>query len=341
MFDLKTITRKNVREMKPYSSARNEFNGIGNIFLDANENPFGDYNRYPDPFQNELKNEISALREIPVENIFIGNGSDETIDLLFRIFCQPKEDRVLAFNPTYGMYEVSAALNEVEISYQSLGADFEIEVPEEVSLANDPTLKIIFICSPNNPTGNSMDRNKVLKILERFPGIVVVDEAYIDFSREKSFAQLIPKFPNLIVTQTMSKAWGLASARIGWCFAQKEIVSLLNKVKPPYNVSGPNQEVALKTLKSREAFEQNLREIIQQRDWLTEKLEQLQFVQRVFPSDANFLLVEVENALEIYEQLVQAGIIVRNRQSVVRNCLRITVGSKAENETLINTLKTF
>ena len=341
MFDLEKITRQNVLRMKPYSSARTEFSGTGSIFLDANENPFGTYNRYPDPFQGELKKEISALRNMPVENIFIGNGSDEVIDLLFRVFCNPKNDSVLIFPPTYGMYEVSAAINDVNVVSVQLEADFSIDLTKSENLLADPTLKMIFICAPNNPTGNSPERSQILGLIEKFSGIVVIDEAYIDFSDKKSYADLTSKFPNLVVTQTMSKAWGLASARIGWCFANENIIALLNKVKPPYNVSGPNQELALETLRNRERFQQNLAEIIGQREWLSQRLGELDSVQRVFPSDTNFLLVELENARLIYDKLVENGIIVRNRHSVVRNCLRITVGTESENQKLIETLKSF
>lgn len=336
MFNLQKIVRKNILDLKPYSSARDEFSGENAVFLDANENPFGDLNRYPDPHQKVLKSRISNIKNIPAENIFLGNGSDEVIDILYRMFCNPGQDEVILCPPTYGMYEVSANINNVKIKNIPLNPDFQLDVDSILKQKTEYS-KLIFICSPNNPSGNSL--SNITTILENFGGIVVVDEAYIDFSNQPSFLKMLQTFPNLIVMQTLSKAWGLAAVRIGMAFASAEIISLMNKVKPPYNISKINQEAALQTLENEEYFNKNRTEILTQRDWLIQELSSMNLVKKIYPSDANFLLIEVENATEIYTKLVSKNVIVRNRSSVVRNTLRITVGTPEENQKLIEELK--
>lgn len=339
MFDLNTIVRPSILKLKPYSSARDEFSGKEGIFLDANENPFGDLNRYPDPYQNQLKSMISNLKEIPQENIFIGNGSDEIIDLAFRIFCEPGTDKALTFNPTYGMYDVSAGINNIQLDFEELDENFQISMDYVLPRLKNPLLKIIFICSPNNPTGNSIKQGDIETILKTFKGIVVVDEAYIDFSSRKSLISLVKEYPNLVVSQTFSKAWGLASARVGMAFASEEIIQLFNKVKPPYNVSRLNQEAAIKALENKVEFDTNKTKILAEKAKLYQDLNELKLVKKVYPSDANFYLIEVENADEVYNELVEKKIIVRNRNKVVDNCIRITIGSAEENKKLIEALK--
>lgn len=333
MFKLEKLVRQNILDLKPYSSARDEFSGRDGVFLDANENPFGDLNRYPDPQQKALKNKLSEIKSIPAEQIFIGNGSDEIIDLLFRIFCNPGKAKALTFSPTYGMYEVSAAINDVELIKTPLNGDFQIDFESAESSINQQNLKIIFICSPNNPTGNSI--LNLEQILETFEGIVVVDEAYIDFSENESYLSKIAQYPNLIVLQTLSKAWGLAAARVGAAFASTDIIALLNKVKPPYNISQLNQQAALKALGNREVFEKQKTLILAQKEILKTQLLNLPAVLKIYPSDTNFLLVEVVDADKIYEELVNKQVITRNRNKEVANCLRITVGSPEENQQLL------
>jgi histidinol-phosphate aminotransferase len=336
MFDLQKLLRKNIRNLQPYSSARSEYTGTG-IFLDANENPFGKWNRYPDPEQYKLKQKISEIKSVPVENIFTGNGSDEVIDLVIRIFCTPAADKMLTFIPTYGMYRVAAAINDVELLEVPLNKDFQIEPTSLNDVIDDINLKIIFICSPNNPTGNCID--DVEDILQRFKGIVVLDEAYIDFVQRPSFISRLAKYPNLIVVQTLSKAWGLAAARVGIAYASADIINYLIKAKPPYNVSTLSQDTALQALNDTATFETNKTILLKQKKLLEKRLRQLPFVKRVFPSDANFFLVETTNAIGIYNALLQQNIIVRNRSHVIDNCLRISIGSPEENEQLINTMK--
>lgn len=337
--DIQNLVRKNILNLKPYSSARDEFEGENGIFLDANENPFGELNRYPDPYQRKIKQKLSELNQIPVDNIFLGNGSDEVIDLAFRIFCEPGKDKVLTFSPTYGMYEVSANINDVELINLDLNDDFQIDLETLKPYLQDKNLKIIFICSPNNPTGNSI--KNIEYILENFDGIVFIDEAYIDFSPEQSFRNQIKNYPNLIVSQTFSKAWGMASVRVGIAYASEEIIKFCNKTKPPYNISQLNQNAVLETLKEENINQvsENIKLILNEKKLLIESLEHLSLVKKIFPSDANFILVEVENADEIYRKLVDENVIVRNRNSVIKNCLRITVGSPEENLKLIETLK--
>lgn len=337
MFSLENIVRKNILQLKPYSSARDEFSGNNGIFLDANENPFGNLNRYPDPYQKELKQKLAEYKSVPTENIFIGNGSDEIIDLALRIFCNPGKDKALTFSPTYGMYDVSAAVNEVELIKLPLNGSFQINLEELEKNLDTPNLKLIFVCSPNNPSGNSIDNIEI--ILQKFKGIVIVDEAYIDFSKQESYLLKLNQYPNLIVAQTFSKAWGLAAARVGIAYASESIISLFNKVKPPYNVSKLNQEAALDALANNAEFEKNKKIILDQKIWLEQALMELPIIKKIYPSDANFLLVETTDANSIYNQLVSQQVITRNRNSIVNNCIRITVGSPIENQQLINALK--
>ena len=339
MFELDKVVRDNIKKLTPYSSARNEFRGEEGTFLDANENPFGRYNRYPDPYQNELKKALTEVKNVKAKNIFLGNGSDEVIDLLFRIFCNPKEDKVLTFLPTYGMYQVSAEINDVELIDVALNKKFQIDLERVKPFLNDKDLKLIFICSPNNPTGNSINENDIKLLLNRFNGIVVIDEAYIDFSSENSWSELIDEYPNLVVLQTLSKAWGLAGVRLGLALANSKIISYLNKVKPPYNISKVNQEIALVTIQSTVLFEEKKQVILAEKIRLEKGLNELNLVEMIYPSDANFFLVKVNDSDRLYEQLIKRKLIVRNRNGEVKNCLRITVGSPEENTLLINELK--
>jgi histidinol-phosphate aminotransferase len=334
-FDLQSWVRPNIWALKPYSSARDEFSGDEGIFLDANENPFGRKNRYPDPHQRALKKALSERNHIPVEHIFIGNGSDEVIDLVYRVFCEPAKDRVVICPPTYGMYEVSAHIHNVEVIRVPLTEVFEMNI--DAILAHPA--KCLFVCSPNNPSGNRLQN--VERLLEEFQGIVVVDEAYIDFCAERSFTALLPQYPNLIVMQTFSKAWALASARVGVAYASTEIIALMDKTKPPYNVSRFNQEEALKALSKPEKHAYRVMTILQERALLEKELQQLPVVKRIYPSDANFLLVEVTGADAIYHYLVSQKVIVRNRNSVVHNCIRITVGTAEENKMLLQALRNY
>jgi histidinol-phosphate aminotransferase len=336
MFNLEKLVRKNILALQPYSSARDEYKGKDATFLDANENPFGELNRYPDPKQLELKTMLSKIKNIATENIFVGNGSDEVIDLAYRIFCEPGKDKVLTFTPTYGMYDVSAGINNIELIKIPLTEDFQIDFNAIKNYLKDDNLKIIFICSPNNPTGNNIEN--IEKIIENFNGIIFIDEAYIDFSEADSFIKKIEQYPNIIVSQTFSKAWGQAAIRVGTAYASKEIITLYNKVKPPYNVSKLNQDAALEALLASDTFEENKKIILHERKKLVESLSLLPIVKKVYPSDTNFILVEVDDANKLYETLVEAKVITRNRNSVVRNCLRITVGSEEENKKLIKSL---
>jgi histidinol-phosphate aminotransferase len=337
--------RENIKRLVPYSSARKEFTGAAQIFLDANENSFGsplpdDYNRYPDPMQTEIKRILAAENGVDVDEIFIGNGSDEAIDLLFRIFCEPRADNVLICPPTYGMYEVSAAINDVAVEKANLTEDFQLDF-DKIELADDARTKMIFICSPNNPTGNSFPRGKILDLAKNFNGIVVVDEAYIHFSGEKSLIDQIRRFPNLVVLQTFSKAWGLAGLRVGLAFANAEIIRLFNRVKPPYNVSQIAQEAILQALNNKTEVEKAVTEIIAERKNLIEKLTEFPFVRKIYPTDANFVLVKTVDADAIYNFLLDEKIVVRNRNNVelCAGCLRITVGTPDENEKLLKALK--
>lgn len=339
MTEIEKYIRPNILALQPYSSARDEFKGTAEIFLDANENPWGTYNRYPDPYQQKLKQKISTLKKVDHINIFIGNGSDEAIDLVFRIFCEPGRDKVLVFTPTYGVYEVMANINQVEVIKVPLNKKFQVDRGKTSRFLKDKNLKIVFICSPNNPTGNLLRKNDIDFILKNFKGIVVVDEAYIDFSAATSYINAIEKYQNLVVLQTFSKAWGLAGVRVGMAFSNSTIISYFNQVKLPYNVSMPNQEMVLNSLKQSGVYRKKIAQILAEKKLLITALKKMQLVETIFPSDANFVLVKMKNANEVYQQLTQRGIIVRNRSREVSNCLRITIGTKKENQRLINTLK--
>ncbi|KGO88701.1 histidinol phosphate aminotransferase [Flavobacterium rivuli WB 3.3-2 = DSM 21788] len=337
MFDITKIVRPNILNLEPYSSARDEFEGSEGIFMDANENPFGDLNRYPDPLQKAVKQKLSDVKGIPVENIFLGNGSDEIIDLCFRVFCEPAKDKALTFVPTYGMYEVSATINNVELEKIPLNEKFQINTEDITLNLLDPLVKVIFICSPNNPTGNCI--KAVEFIIKNFGGIVVVDEAYIDFADAESLSKKLDIYPNLIVLQTLSKAWGLAAARVGIAFAGTAVIKYLNKVKPPYNISTLNQSAALYALQETSKFELQRNIILQEKSKLLAELESLDFVIKIYPSDTNFFLIVVKDADAIYNKLISSKIIIRNRNKIVKNCLRITIGTPAENEALLAELK--
>ncbi len=344
-FDLEKLVRENVSNLTPYSSARKEFSGAAQIFLDANENSFGspleqNYNRYPDPLQTVIKEEVAVWQNVKPGEIFIGNGSDEAIDLLFRVFCRPQIDNVLICPPTYGMYEVSAEINDIKIKRANLTEDFQLDF-EAIKNAIDEKTKLLFVCSPNNPTGNSFQRGNILKLVKDFQGIVVVDEAYIHFSREKSLVSQIHDFPNLVVLQTFSKAWGLAGLRVGMAFANKETIELFNRVKPPYNVSQIAQEAILRALENKSQVETTIAEIISEREKLVENLREFSFVTKIYPSDANFVLVKATDAEQIYRFLLNEKIVVRNRNNVelCAGCLRITIGTPEENMILLNSLK--
>lgn len=346
MVNIQKLVRPNILNLKAYSSARDEFKGEAKIYLDANENPISlsksvnevELNRYPDPHQNQLKEKLANIKGVSAENIFVGNGSDEAIDLLFRIFCEPNVDNVIICPPTYGMYEVSANINSAQIIEVPLTIDFELDIEKILDRQNQKT-KLLFICSPNNPTGNSL--SQIEKLIDKFNGIIVIDEAYIDFSTQQSFAQKVNDYPQVVVLQTLSKAWGLAATRVGLAFANDKIINWLNQVKPPYNVSLLNQQAAIETLDLKDAFEQQVHLILTQRTWLAEQFQNFKWVKKVYPSDANFLLIQVENAQDIYQFLLNNGIIIRNRHSILPNCIRITVGTKQENLKLIDTLKLF
>jgi len=338
MVDINKLVRENVLKLTPYSCARDEFQGKEGIFMDANENPFGSLNRYPDPYQRELKAAISKIKGITVEKIFLGNGSDEIIDLCFRVFCNPGIDKALTFTPTYGMYEVSASVNDVKFIKIPLNESFQIDLDKVKPLFSDKNLKLIIICSPNNPTGNSINFSDVEYIISNFSGIVMIDEAYIDFSDKPSFIKIIDKYPNLILMQTFSKAFGLASVRVGMAFATPAIVHFFNKMKPPYNISTINQNAVLRKLNKIEEYRNQVGKIKNERERLSDKLRKMKIAEKVYPSDSNFLLVKVINATSIYNTLVAKNIVVRNRSSVIDNCLRITVGTRAENNELLNAL---
>lgn len=339
MVDINKLVRGNVIRLTPYSSARDEFSGKSGIFMDANENPYGNLNRYPDPYQRDLKKAISKVKGVEEEKIFLGNGSDEIIDLCFRIFCNPGIDKVLTFTPTYGMYQVSASVNDIEVIRIPLNENFQIDMNKVSPLFSDKNLKMIFICSPNNPTGNAMNYPDVEKILSNFEGIVVIDEAYIDFSEKPSFIRLIERYPNLIIMQTLSKAFGLAAARIGMAFSNRSVIQYFNKLKPPYNISTINQKAVLSKLERIEEYKTQVIKIKKERERLSSNLIKMKITEKVFPSDANFLLVKVKNADYIYKTLVNKNIITRNRSSSIKNCLRITIGKKSENDKLVKALK--
>lgn len=341
------LLRENIKNLTPYSSARDEYQGEASVFLDANENAFGSpleqqYNRYPDPLQYNVKKRLSEIKGVPIRNIFLGNGSDEAIDILFRSFCNPGIDNVILVPPTYGMYQVSANINDIEARKVLLTEDFQLDM-EGIAEAIDKNTKLIFICSPNNPTGNSINRDDVETLLANFNGIVVVDEAYINFSRQKTFIQELTEYANLVVLQTLSKAWGLAGLRVGMAFASEEIIEVMNKVKPPYNMNEASQQLALQALQNVDQVNAWIKETLTQRDQLVLNLKKFDFVVDIYPSDANFILVKTTDAKGIYNFLVEKGIIVRDRSKVelCEGSLRITVGTPDENEILINTLQNF
>jgi histidinol-phosphate aminotransferase len=347
MFNINNIIRDNIKRLTPYSSARDEFKGEASVYLDANENAFGSpleqqYNRYPDPMQYKVKLRLSEIKGVPARNIFLGNGSDEAIDVLFRSFCNPGVDNVILVPPTYGMYEVSANINDVAIIRIPLTAEYQLNMEGIAEAINEHT-KIIFICSPNNPTGNSINRDDVETLLANFGGLVVVDEAYINFSRQKTFIQELTEYTNLVVLQTLSKAWGLAGLRIGMAFASEEIIEVMNKVKPPYNINEASQELALKALQNVDQVNGWIKEILTQRDKLVLQLKNFDFVLDIYPSDANFILVKTTDPRGIYNFLVERGIIVRDRSKIdlCEGCLRITVGTPAETDILLHTLQQF
>jgi histidinol-phosphate aminotransferase len=345
MFQLDDLLRDNIKRLVPYSSARDEFKGEAQAFLDANENSLGSpltkwYNRYPDPMQWKVKEAIARIKGIPPKHIFLGNGSDECIDILYRAFCNPGKDNVIINPPTYGMYEVSAHINDIEVRRAKLQDDFQLDLVHLETLV-DKNTRIIWICSPNNPTANSMNRQDIEIVLNNFPGLVVVDEAYINFSRHKSFIQELKDYPNLVVLQTMSKAWGLAGLRLGMAFASEAIIGVYNKVKPPYNISQATQELALKALEEVEQVNDMIVTLVASREGLTRDLVALPVVKKVYPSDANFLLVKVNDAHAVYHYLLKDGIVVRDRSKVelCEGCLRITVGTEKENRDLIAALQ--
>ncbi len=347
MINMNKLLRKNIRELKPYSSARDEYTGNIGIFLDANENSFGSIpegklNRYPDPHQREIKDKLAKLKGTNPENIFIGNGSDEAIDIVIRAFCEPGKDSVLIMSPTYGMYKVAADINDVEVIDIPLTNKFQIDTNEVISNISETT-KIIFICSPNNPSGNLLDRNSINIILNSFDGIVVVDEAYLDFSNEESWIKELTNFNNLVVLQTFSKAWGLANIRVGMAFSNVEIISVMDKIKYPYNVNGVSQKIIIDALDNEAKKNTVVRSINAEREMLIKELQNISFVEYVYKSDANFLLAKVNNANKIYNYLLENKIIVRNRSNMIhcKNCLRFTVGTEYENTNLIETLNNY
>lgn len=355
-FDLNKLIRTHLRDLTPYSSARDDFKGTANVYLDANENAFGSplpldlmpaadagmataYHRYPDPHQTALKERISRIKGVPPQHIFLGNGSDEAIDLLFRAFCEPREDNVILVPPTYGMYAVSAGINNVAIRNVPLSPDFHLDL-EGIAEAIDQHTKLIFLCSPNNPTGNSLDREDMETILANFKGIVIVDEAYINFAHQKTFIQELTEYANLVVIQTFSKAWGLAGLRLGMAFASTGIIEVLNKIKPPYNINQATQDLAMQALDQVSTVNDWIRQVVEERQRLVERLGLLPFVTYIFPSDANFVLVRTKAPVEIYQELLNQGIVVRDRSAVelCEGCLRITMGTPAENDQLIEVL---
>ena len=342
--NLEKLVRPNIQRLTPYSCARTEFKGVNaSVYLDANENPYNaNLNRYPDPFQEDLKAELAKVKGIPAEYMFLGNGSDEAIDLVYRIFCEPKEDNVVAIAPTYGMYEVCADINEVEYRPVLLDDDFQLDA-DKLLAACDAHTKVVWMCSPNNPTGNCMKREEIVKVLNGFQGIVVIDEAYSDFTLERPFRYELPQYPNLIVLNTMSKAWASAAIRLGMAFASPDIIALFNKVKYPYNVNLLTQQQAMEMLHAPAKFQQWLSVITTERSHLMPAVAELPICKRLYPTDANFFLVRVTDADSIYQYLVEHGIIVRNRNRVALcgNCLRITIGTPQENCELLSALRQY
>lgn len=344
MKDLKDLTRPNIWNLKPYSSARDEYKGVeASVFLDANESPYnGPHNRYPDPMQRDLKSAIAPIKKVRPENIFLGNGSDEAIDLVYRAFCEPGIDNVVAIDPTYGMYQVCAEVNDVEYRKVLLDENYGFKADDLLAAADEHT-KLIFLCSPNNPSGNNLSREEIEKTLNNFEGLVIVDEAYIDFSNAPSFLQELDKYPNLIVLQTFSKAWASAAIRLGMAFASPDVIGIFSKIKYPYNVNLLTQRQALEILHKYYEVDRWVNTLIEEREWLEEEFGKLSCCVCIYPSDANFFLAKVTNAKKVYDYLVSRGIIVRNRNSVslCKDCLRVTVGTRHENTTLIEALKMY
>ena len=343
-FDINNLIRENVKLMKPYSSARDEFEDFDTadmIFLDANENPFQNgVNRYPDPQQSNLKSVLATQNKVSKKQILLGNGSDEVLDLIFRAFCEPKVDNVITLPPTYGMYGVLANLNNIENREVLLSSDFQPKV-EQILEVVDACSKILFLCSPNNPSGNSFSDDAVVKLLENFKGLVVIDEAYIDFSEKESWLNRLSDYPNLIITQTLSKAYGLAGIRLGICYASEEIIAVLNKIKPPYNVNELTQQRALERLSEPEKIKGEIKSIMDQRAKLLKVLVDVKFVEKIYPTEANFILIKVDDANKRYDELIAKGIVIRNRttQPLCENTLRLTIGTEVENKKLIEVLK--
>ena len=342
-FDVNRLVRESVRKLQPYSSARDEYVSDGSemIFLDANENPFDNgVNRYPDPYQRSLKSVLSEQKGLAEQQILLGNGSDEVLDLIYRAFCEPNQDNIITLPPTYGMYKVLAGINAVENREVLLTKDFEPNVTEILKVA-DSNSKLLFICSPNNPTGNAFQKKGIKELLESFNGLVVVDEAYIDFSNDESWVSELKQYPNLIVTQTLSKAYGLAGIRLGICYASEEIIGILNKIKPPYNVNQLTQQRALQRVLHQDLVKQEVKQILDEREELTKALKDLEFVTALYPTDANFVLAKVDDANKRYQQLLEKQVVVRNRstQPLCENTLRFTVGTPEENKKLIAILK--
>ena len=347
LFNLNNILRENIKKTKPYSSARDEYKGSEGVFLDANENAIGSvttekYNRYPDPLQKEVKERLAIIKNVQPEQIFLGNGSDEAIDLLFRAVCRPGVDNVITMPPTYGMYEVSANINDVMVKEVPLTPDFEINT-DKVIASIDQNTKMIFICSPNNPTGNCMNTSSIEKILANFEGIVALDEAYIDFANDKSFVSKLNNFPNLVILQTFSKAWGMAGLRLGTAFASAEIIAVINKIKPPYNINQLSQSLALEALGKVLKKEEMVAETLVQRGKLIAALSQLPFITKIYPSDANFILIKTLDGKKVYDFLIDKKIITRNRSTIILcdGCIRITIGTDKENDLLVSNLKAF
>lgn len=341
--NINKLLRENIRSLQPYSCARDEFKGEASVYLDANENPYNaPFNRYPDPLQWKVKEQISAIKNVAAENIFLGNGSDEPIDLLFRAFCEPRIDNVVAIEPTYGMYKVSASINDVEYRKVLLDENFQFSADKLLQACNLHT-KIIWLCSPNNPTGNSLKRSEIIKLLTNFDGIVVLDEAYVDFASEGSFSEFLSLYPNLVILQTFSKAWGSAAIRLGMAFASTEIISVLNKIKYPYNINILTQKQALETLSNSAQVKEWVDILLAERTKLIEALKTLPYVEHIYPTDANFVLVKVKDANAVYQYLVDKSIIVRNRNTVslCLGCVRITVGTPDENMIVLEELRQY
>jgi histidinol-phosphate aminotransferase len=346
-FNIDSLVRENIKSLKPYSSARTEYSGDASVFLDANENSYGspldeNFNRYPDPLQWELKEALSKIKGMPPKNIFVGNGSDEVIDLAFRIFCEPASDNVIICPPTYGMYKVCANINNVAVKEINLTLDFQLDVDRILGQIDSKT-KLLFICSPNNPTGNNLNRVDIETLLNNFSGILIIDEAYINYSKQKTFLQELTEYENLLVMQTLSKAWGLAALRLGLAFASEKIIDLFNKVKPPYNINLASQQLGIKALEGINEVNANIKTTVVQRELLEQDLMKFDFIEKIYPSDANFILIKTKNADKLYRYLSGKKIIVRNRskESLCENCIRVTVGTPMENMTLIEALKNY